>query len=322
MRIGYYPGCSLHATSREFDESLRATAAALEVELAEIEDWSCCGATSGHATNHLLSVALPARNLALAEEQGLQEVVAPCAACFNRLVSASHALREDAGLEQKIQRILARPFANTVRIRNVMELYRACLTQIAEKSAGRLKGMKVACYYGCLLVRPPGVVAFDDAEQPTSMDEICRATGATPVDWNLKTECCGGAFSLSRTASVIRLGRAILEDARKAGAEALVVACPMCHSNLDFRQGAMMQAGGTPMPVLFLSELVGMGLGLPVSDLGMERHFVSTSQIVKRAAETTAQAAAEAAAKAAKAAEAAAKATAQPGAAPAGKGVV
>jgi heterodisulfide reductase subunit B len=329
MRIGYYPGCSLHATSREFDESLRATAAALEVELAEIDDWSCCGATSGHATNHLLSVALPARNLALAEEQGLQEVLAPCAACYNRLASASHSLREDAGLEEKIKGILARPFANTVRIRNVMELYRALIPQIAEKSAGRLKGMKVACYYGCLLVRPPGVLAFDDAEQPTSMDEICRATGATTVDWNLKVECCGGAFSLSRTASVIRLGRAILEDARQAGAEALIVACPMCHSNLDFRQSAMMQAGETPMPVLFLSELVGMGLGLSARDMGMERHFVNTGPLQKRATETAAQVAAEAAAKAAKAAEMAAKTAAQTGtpaptkagAAPAGKGV-
>lgn len=321
MRIGYYPGCSLHATSREFDESLRATATALDVELTEITDWSCCGATSGHATNHLLSVALPARNLALAEEQGMQEVLAPCAACFNRLASASHSLREDAGLEEKIKEILARPFANTVRVRNVMELYRMLIPQITEKSAGRLKGMKVACYYGCLLVRPPGVVAFDDPEQPTSMEDVCRATGATAVEWNLKLDCCGGAFSLSRTASVVRLGRAILDDARKAGAEALIVACPMCHSNLDFRQGAMTQSGEPPMPVLFLSELVGMGLALPARDLGLERHFVSTGPILKRAGETAAQVAAEAAARAARAAETAAKAAAQSGAAPAGKGV-
>jgi heterodisulfide reductase subunit B2 len=321
MRIGYYPGCSLHATSREFDESLRATATALGVELAEIEDWSCCGATSGHATNHLLSVALPARNLALAEEQGLQEVLAPCAACFNRLASASHSLREEAGLEEAIRSVLARPFANSVRVRNVMELYRGLLPQIVEKAAGRLKGMKVACYYGCLLVRPPGVVAFDDPEQPTSMEEVCRATGATAVEWNLKLDCCGGAFSLSRTASVVRLGRAILEDARRAGAEALVVACPMCHSNLDFRQGAMTLAGEPAMPVLFLSELVGMGLGLPTRDLGLQRHFVSTGPILKRAGETAAQVAAEAAARAAKAAEMTAKAAAPPGAAPAGKGV-
>jgi heterodisulfide reductase subunit B len=122
------------------------------------------------------------------------------------------------------------------------------------------------------------------------MEEICRAAGAEPVAWNLRLECCGGAFSLSRTASVIRLGRMILEDVRRAGAEALVVACPMCHSNLDFRQGAMTRTGETPIPVLFLTELVGLGLGLPAKVLGMERHFVGTGPIAARAAAAAAEA--------------------------------
>jgi len=284
MRIGYYPGCSLHATAREFDESLRATATELGVDLVEVDDWSCCGATSAHATDHLLSVALPARNLALAEEQGWSEVLAPCAACFNRLAAASHSLRGDAALDAKTREILARPFANAVRVRSILEFFRGLTPEIREKAAGRLSGLKVACYYGCLLVRPPELCAFDDSEQPTSMEEICRATGAAPVSWNLRLECCGGAFSLSRTASVVRLGRAILEDARRAGAEALVVACPMCHSNLDFRQGAMTSDGESPMPVLYLTELLGLSMGLPAKSLGMERHFVSTGPIQARAA--------------------------------------
>ncbi len=315
MRIGYYPGCSLHATSREFDESLRATATELEVELAEIDDWSCCGATSGHATNHLLSVALPARNLALVEEQGMTEVLAPCAACFNRLAGARRAMRDDAALGAKVKEILARPFSNGVEVRNILELFRGLVPQIKVKSAGRLLGMKVACYYGCLLVRPPELCGFDDPEHPTSMEEICRATGAEPVSWNLRLDCCGGAFSLSRTASVLRLGRAILEDARRAGAEALIVACPMCHSNLDFRQDAMTRSGEAPMPVLFLSELVGMSFGLPAKDLGLERHFVSTVPIQARAREAAANALARASAPAAKAASPAAGAADTPGAA-------
>jgi heterodisulfide reductase subunit B len=314
MKIGYYPGCSLHATSREFDESLRAVARVLEVELAEIDDWSCCGATSGHATNHLLSVALPARNLALAEEQGMQEVLAPCAACFSRLAGASHAMNHDPALAGKVKEVLARPFANTIKVRSILELFKALIPQVTGKAAGRLKGMKVACYYGCLLVRPPELCGYDDPEQPTSMEEICRATGADPVNWNLRTECCGGAFSLSRTASVLRLGRAIIEDARRAGAEVLVVACPMCHSNLDFRQDAMLHGAEAPMPVLFLSELVGMGIGIPATELGLDRHFVGTGPIRARVRETSVQAEAEAAAKAAKAA-------AQSEAASAGKGV-
>lgn len=320
IKIGYYPGCSLHATSREFDESLREVARALEVDLAEIDDWSCCGATSGHATNHLLSVSLPARNLALAEEQGMQEVLAPCAACYNRLAAASHSMRQDAALGAKVKEVLARPFANTVRVRSILELFRVLVPQITEKSGGRLQGMKVACYYGCLLVRPPELCTYDDPEQPSSMEEICRATGATAVSWNMRTECCGGAFSLSRTASVVRLGRAILDDARKAGAEAVIVACPMCHSNLDLRQQAMLQGGRGALPVIFLSELVGLSLGLSAKAMGMSRHFVGTDPVVRRAAETAAASAAAAAARSAKAAETAAKAAAPAGAAPAGKG--
>ncbi len=321
IKIGYYPGCSLHATSREYDESVREVARALDVELKEIDDWSCCGATSGHATNHLLSVSLPARNLALAEEQGMQEVLAPCAACFNRLAAASHAVRSDSVLEAKVKKILARPFANTVKVRSILELYRALVPQITEKAAGRLEGMKVACYYGCLLVRPPELCTYDDPEQPTSMEEVCRATGATAVNWNMRTECCGGAFSLSRTASVVRLGRAILDDARQAGAEAVIVACPMCHSNLDLRQQAMLDGGRSALPVVFLTELVGLSLGLSPQTMGLGRHFVGTDGIVKRAAETAAAAAAAKAAKAAKAAETAAKTPASAGAAPSGKGV-
>ena len=284
MRLGYYPGCSLHATSREFDESLVAVSRALELELVELEDWSCCGATSAHATNRLLGVALPARNLALAEAQGHDQVLAPCAACYNRLASARHSILEDKELAAQMPELLGRAFANGVTVRNVVEVLRELAPAIKAKAAGRLAGAKVACYYGCLLLRPPEVCSFDDAEAPTTMEEVVRATGAVPVAWNMALECCGGAFSLSRTASVVRLGRAILADARKAGAEALVVACPMCHSNLDFRQQAMAERGEAGMPVLFITELVGLALGLVARDLGLERHFVATRGFVHRPA--------------------------------------
>ena len=287
MKIGYYPGCSLHGTAREFDESLRSLAQALDLELREIDDWSCCGATSAHATNHLLSLALPARNLALAEEQGIESILAPCAACFNRLNAARHAVAEDEALGTKVREVLARPFANTVGVRNVVDVLRELAPVIKSKASAALKGMKVACYYGCLLVRPSEICQFDDPEQPSSMEEVVTATGATPVAWNMKLECCGGAFSISRTASVVRLSRAILEDARRAGADMMVVACPMCHSNLDFRQNAMLKRGESPMPILFLTELVGLAVGLPAKDLGLERHFVSTGPLVKRAALAT-----------------------------------
>ena len=282
MRVGYYPGCSLHGTSREFDESLRAVAEPLGVELAEVDDWSCCGATSAHATNHLLSVALPARNLALAEAQGHAEVLAPCAACYNRLAGARHEIATDAALAAKMPELIGRPFANTVTVRNVVEVLHGLLPAIKAATAQPLAGLKVACYYGCLLVRPAEVCRFDDAEDPVTMEEVVRATGATPVAWDMRLECCGGAFSVSRTPSVVRLGRAILNDARAAGADAIVVACPMCHSNLDFRQAAMVRRGEAAMPVLFLSEIVGLALGVAPDRLGLGRHFTSTKPLLAR----------------------------------------
>ena len=284
MSLGYYPGCSLHGTSREFDESLRAVADRLAVPLAEIDDWSCCGATSGHATNHLLSVALPARNLALAEAQGHDRVLAPCAACFNRLATARHQVGHDPALAAKVGEVLERPFANSVRVVNVVELLRDAVAAIKANATRSLKGLKVACYYGCLLVRPAEVVEFDDPEQPSSMEDVVKATGAEPVSWNMRLECCGGGFSISRTASVVRLGREILADARRAGADMVVVACPMCHSNLDFRQEAMHARGAAEMPVLFITELVGLALGIDAKALGLERHFVGTGALVRRVA--------------------------------------
>jgi heterodisulfide reductase subunit B len=282
MKIGYYPGCSMHGTSREFDESLKEVARAIGAELQEIDDWSCCGSSSAHPVSHRLAVALSARNLALAEAQGFGEVVAPCAACYNRLAGARHAIAEDVGLAREIPAILGRPFQNRVAVRNVVELLRTSAPAIGQKVTRPLKGLKVACYYGCLLVRGEGVAEFDDTEQPTSMEEVVKACGATPVKWNMALECCGGSFSISRTGSVVRLGRVILEDARRAGADLVLVACPMCHSNLDFRQQAMMRRGESGMPILFITELVGLALGLGSGPLGLERHFVSTAPVLSK----------------------------------------
>ena len=289
----YYPGCSLHGTSREFDESLRAVAAELGIGLTEIRDWSCCGASSGHTTDHLLGVALPARNLALAEAQGHHTVLAPCAACYNRLSAARLAIATEGGLAQSISDVIGRPFGNTVQVRNAVELLRDAAVTIEEKAAATLapnplEGVKLAAYYGCLLVRPAEVCGYDDPEHPTSMDEVISACGADDIDWNMKVECCGAAFSVSRTSSVVRLGRAIIDDARAHGAEAIVVACPLCHSNLDLRQKAMAQRGEEPLPILFVTQVVGLALGLTPESLGLERHFVDTEPLIARLVEQAA----------------------------------
>ncbi len=283
MRVGYYPGCSAHGTAREFDESVRAVAAGLGVELAEIDDWSCCGASSAHAVSRALGVALPARNLALAREQGHDAVLAPCAACYNRLAGARHALGHDAALAARVEAALGRPAAGARPV-SIVELLRDRLPELRERRVRPLTGLAVACYYGCLLVRPPEVTGVDDPEQPSALEDIARACGAEPVAWNRALDCCGGGLSMPRKGSVLRLASAILEDARRHGARALVVACPMCHVNLDFRQREALArqapAFRAPLPVLYLTQLVGLALGLPAEALGLARHFVDPRPLV------------------------------------------
>lgn len=276
MKTGYFPGCSLDGTSREFNESLMAVARALGAGLEEIADWNCCGASSAHVVDQRLAVALPARTLALAEAQGFEEVVAPCAACYNRLASARQAVTSDAALSATVADALGRPLTGRTPVRNVLELLTGLTPAITSRVTSPLTGLRVACYYGCLLVRPATVTQFDDVEQPSSMEALAKVCGATPVPWNMAVECCGGSFSVCRTGSVIRLGRAIIEDARRAGAQAILVACPMCHSNLDFRQAAM-GLNGNGLPVLFITELVGLALGLAPDVLGLQRHFVDAA---------------------------------------------
>jgi heterodisulfide reductase subunit B len=285
--LGYYPGCSLHGTGRELDQSIRALAEVAGVELQEIKDWNCCGATAAHSLNHDLAVALPYRTLALAEEQGLTEVVAPCAACFSRLKGTAVRLARDADLREKMHRVTERPYNGTVRILNINEYIDRLLDEgLADKLTHRLGGLKVAPYYGCLLSRGEDVVT-DDHEQPTAMERALAAAGCEVVPWNFATECCGGGFSMSKTDAVVDLSDAILTDAEDAEADAVVTGCPMCHSNLDMRQRTINAAGRGPhdLPVLYLSEVLGLAAGIEPERLGLDRHFVDAMRVTERVTE-------------------------------------
>jgi len=275
MRFGYFPGCSLSGSSRDFGESVGAVARALEVELVEVPDWNCCGASSAHATSPLLAAALPARVLAKATAAGLDEVVAPCAACYSRLAMARHEVRENPSLRRRVEDVIEAPLETTPRILNVLEL----LDRVKDRIAPKVKAPfahTVACYYGCLLVRPPRVVAFDRPEDPRAMDTLVASVGGKTIEWNFKTECCGAGLSMPKTSIVATLGGRILADAVARKADAIVVACPMCHSNLDLRRGAINAALGAQhqLPVLFVTQVIGMALGLPADALGLRRHFV------------------------------------------------
>ena len=274
MRIGYYPGCSLLGSSREFDESVRALAGAIGLELVAVPDWNCCGASSAHVLDHKLSLALPAKILAQAEAAGLTEVLAPCAACYNRLTSARAELVADPAASAEIASIIEMPVTGRVKVVNVLEVLDRFQEVIKAKTVAPL-GRKLACYYGCLLVRPPRVVGFDRAEDPQSMDRLLKLSGAEPIEWNFKTECCGAAFSVTRTDLVARMSGKIVADAVKHGAEAIVVACPMCHSNLDMRRPEINAALGADyqLPVLFITQALGLALGLAPEALGLQRHM-------------------------------------------------
>jgi len=285
MDIGYYPGCSLTGTAKEYDQSIRRIFSELGVNLIEVEDWSCCGATSAHATNHLLSLALPLRNINLAKRQGLKELFIPCAACYNRFVVAQYEVNRDASVRKEIENILEETIEADIRIINMIEMFEYIgKDAITARKRKDLKGFKVAAYYGCLLLRPPAVVKFDDPEQPSSMEEIIRLTGAEPIEWSFKTECCGASHSITNTNIVVTLSKRIIDDAREMGAEAIIVACPMCHSNLDMRQRniAKVDAQHRNMPVLYLSELVGISMGLDREALGLNLHFIDTEPVLSR----------------------------------------
>lgn len=282
MNFGYYPGCSLSGTAKEFDISLKEVLKILDTELLEINDWCCCGASSAHSISHLLSIALPARNLMLAKEQGMKEVVAPCAACFNRLKVAQHELKNNDHIRINTEELLNAKYSDGLEVLNLISLFQKIgLDKIKSNNKIDISHLNVACYYGCLLLRPYDILKFDDPEKPSLMEEVVKATGAKPVDWNFKVECCGAAHSIAHTEIVENLSMKIIDDAVNHKADVIVVACPMCHSNLDMRQKNIMKhnPGRTAVPILYLSQLIGLSLGLGYKELGMNLHFIDVKPL-------------------------------------------
>lgn len=279
MRIGFYPGCSLNGTSREYNESVKALAKAFDIELIELKDWNCCGATAAHSMDKKLSVSLPARILALAEKHKLDEVVVPCASCYNRLSVTQHELAESEALKDEILTIIGLPYMGKVKILNVLQFIEKYIIDVLPEKITQPFAHQVACYYGCLLVRPHHILKFDRLEDPQSMDRIMSMIGANPIEWAFKTECCGAGLSVSRTDLVGRLSGNILKDADDRGAETVIVACPMCHSNLDMRRPAINQTLRKPitMPVLYITQAIGLAIGLSPKELGLNRHFVNVN---------------------------------------------
>jgi heterodisulfide reductase subunit B len=276
MALGFYPGCSLKGSSREYNESVLALVNKFDIELQEINDWNCCGATAAHNLNKDLSLALPARIIALAEQQGLEEVLVPCAACYSRLASTLHELQEKDQLKSIVSGLIGMELKASVKLINVIQFIEKYILPRLEENVVLPFNHKVACYYGCLLVRPRKVLQFDREEDPQTMDVIMSKIGSAPINWAFKTECCGAGLSVSRTDTVARLSGKILMDASDRGAGAIIVACPMCHSNLDMRRADINKYNGisSDIPVIYITQAIGMAVGIKHSDLGLQRHFV------------------------------------------------
>ncbi|WP_027357005.1 CoB--CoM heterodisulfide reductase iron-sulfur subunit B family protein [Desulfofundulus thermocisternus] len=282
MKLAYYPGCSLEASGKEYDLSTRAVCKHLGIELIEIPDWSCCGATAGHSTSHLLSLALPARNLALAEEMGL-DVTAPCASCYQRLALTCYELKQNPRLQKEINEITGRSFQGKIKVVSILEAINYIgLEGIQNQVVKPLKGLKIAAYYGCLLVRPRNI-QIDDPENPQIIEKIMQASGAEPVEWPHKTECCGASLAISNEDIATTMVSRILKAASLSGAHCLVCACPLCHFNLDMRQLKVNRLQGTnyQLPVFYFTQLLGIALGLNPNDLSLHTHFVDTTHVLK-----------------------------------------
>ncbi|NTU93533.1 MAG: 4Fe-4S dicluster domain-containing protein [Chlorobiaceae bacterium] len=284
MTIGYYPGCSLSGTAKDYDISVRKMCDRLGIHLREIEDWNCCGASSAHATNHKLAMLLPARNQALADAQGMDYVLAPCAACLNRQVIARKTLMESEELRADLESVTGTETSCRAQFIGVMQLLDGLGTeQLKMRVTKPLKELPLACYYGCLLVRPFETMSYDDPENPTKMEAIITALGAKPVEWALKVECCGAGLTMAQQEMIEDLTHRIAKNAMVNGAEAFVVACPLCHTNLDMRQEGMRARYGDigPMPVYYISDLVALACGASAEEVALDKHFVPASDLAR-----------------------------------------
>ena len=277
MKLTYYPGCSLRGTSEEYDHSIQAVSRVLGLELIELDDWTCCGASSAHVLNDALANLLGAKVLGDADEAG-RDVLVPCAACYSRLKFAEKAISQDPAKWSVNGR------KTSIKVIHIHDLFsdKELLKRLKEKVTRPLRGLRAVPYYGCLTVRPPKVVDAAQYENPTALDEILKAIGAQPVAWSYKTDCCGGSFSISRPDVVRKLSGDLLKAARDAGGECIVTDCPMCQANLDSRQAEIEKEQNTKfdMPILFITELIALALGIGGVKKWLGKHLVDSRPLL------------------------------------------
>lgn len=274
--ISYYPGCSLHGTAGEYDDSIRGVSSLLDIQLHELEDWTCCGASSAHCTDEELATDLAARNLAIAEKSD-RELLVPCVACYSRFKWAEKEFKEHP---EKIRF----SYRGNVPIRYVLDFFcdGPISEEIKKKITKPLSGLKVVCYYGCLTVRPPKMTGIKEYENPQHMDHLMALLGAEPIPWSYKADCCGASLVMTRTDIVRKLSGKLLSMAKEAEADCLVTGCPMCHANLDTRQDELEKEVGENfnLPILYFTELMGLALGHKDAKKWLGHHITDPIKIL------------------------------------------
>ncbi len=283
--ISYYPGCSLHATGIEYHLSTMAVARKLGLNLVEPEGWKCCGTSPAHNTNHYRAIKLPMETLAIAKELGHSYMTMPCAACFSRFRIAIHEVQNDPALRRKIAADIGFEYTGGIQVDSLLTTItdRVGYEAAAQPVVKPLEGLKVACYYGCLLTRPPDVTGEEHYEYPTNMDRLMVALGAEAVEWSYKTDCCGGSLSLSTLEVALDLSHKILKNAIECGADLIVTACPLCHANLDLRQNQINDeyGGEFNIPIVYFTQMMGVAYGLDARTLGLDKHLSDAIGLLK-----------------------------------------
>jgi heterodisulfide reductase subunit B len=286
MEVAYFPGCSLHSSSAIYDVQCKSVLGKLDIALREIADWNCCGATSAAKVNDFLALALPARNLGIADATGLAEIVIPCSSCYSRTLVAKERLAADPALAAEINAEIGAKVTGMIKVSSILEvlLPKVRSGEIAKKVQKRLEGLKPAAYYGCLLTRFPSTVPVPDSvENPQGMETICRALGAEPVEWGFKTDCCGASAAVNDTDQALLLMAKIIKDAVARGANCFVTTCPMCQLNLDAYQEQVRVKHGIRerLPVYLITELLGVAFGMSPGELQIDRHLEESVGLLK-----------------------------------------
>jgi heterodisulfide reductase subunit B len=275
MKFSLYPGCTEHSTSAEFARSMEAVFEHLGAELSDIGDWNCCGAAATHSVNEKLSLALPARNIALAQTANAGPLVIPCAGCYAMLKRSEKAMRDDPGTKAEIERIVGFTYDPSFELLALLEAVvdRIGLPRIGEAVRRPLAGMKTACYYGCALVRRPSMTGFDDPEDPRMMEQLMAVLGATPVEWSFKLDCCGADLALTKGKEVCGIVDRIVGMAKEAGADCLVTSCGLCQANLELRQSHK-------MPVFYFTELMGVAFDIAGRSAWWRKHMINPKALL------------------------------------------